>query len=81
METLVTAPLFLPCTGDGLRLGLGGAPLGNLFAAVTDAKARATVEAAWASGYRSFDTANTIALRVKVKEERLNIRAWTEKPW
>jgi hypothetical protein len=29
-------PAFLPCT-DGARLGLGGAPLGNLFEA-KDAK-------------------------------------------
>ncbi len=51
--------LFSPCD-DGsrrLRLGLGGAPLGNLFAPVSDADARATIEAAWAGGCRSFDTA------------------------
>jgi D-threo-aldose 1-dehydrogenase len=40
-----------------LRLGLGGAPLGNLFQAVSEAEARALVDAAWASGCRSFDTA------------------------
>lgn len=51
------AGLFLPCTPDGLRLGLGGAPLGNLFAPVTPAQAQATVAAAWAGGCRSFDTA------------------------
>ena len=51
------AALFPPCAGTGLRLGLGGAPLGNLFEAVADADARAVVEAAWASGCRSFDTA------------------------
>jgi D-threo-aldose 1-dehydrogenase len=49
--------LFAPCDGSGLALGLGGAPLGNLFAPVTDAQARALVDAAWASGCRSFDTA------------------------
>ncbi|MGH8846448.1 MAG: aldo/keto reductase, partial [Polaromonas sp.] len=48
---------FPPCAGSGLRLGLGGAPLGNLFAAVSDDDARALVDAAWASGCRSFDTA------------------------
>ena len=53
----MTPPLFPPCIGDGTRLGLGGAPLGNLFAAVDDAQARATVAAAWAGGCRSFDTA------------------------
>ena len=40
-----------------MRLGLGGAPLGNLFAAVSDEDARMLVDAAWASGCRSFDTA------------------------
>ena len=52
-----TSGLFPPCAPDGLRLGLGGAPLGNLFAAVTPAHALATVTAAWAGGCRSFDTA------------------------
>lgn len=39
------------------RLGLGTAPLGNLFSAVTDAEAHATVTAAWDAGVRYFDTA------------------------
>jgi len=52
-----TAGLFPPCVADGLRLGLGGAPLGNLFAPVAPAQALATVDAAWAGGCRSFDTA------------------------
>ena len=39
------------------RLGLGGAPLGNLFSPVSDEEARALVDAAWAGGCRSFDTA------------------------
>jgi D-threo-aldose 1-dehydrogenase len=39
------------------RLGLGGAPLGNLFRAVTEVDARDTVLAAWAAGLRYFDTA------------------------
>ena len=50
------SPLFLPCT-DGARLGLGGAPLGNLFEAVPEAAARALVDAAWEDGCRTFDTA------------------------
>lgn len=50
-------PFFPPCAGSGLRLGLGGAPLGNLFSAVSDNDARQLVDAAWASGCRSFDTA------------------------
>ena len=48
---------FPPCAGNGLRLGLGGAPLGNLFEAVSDGEARQLVAAAWAGGCRSFDTA------------------------
>ncbi len=39
------------------RLGLGCAPLGNLFAPMTDADAGATVAAAWECGIRLFDTA------------------------
>jgi D-threo-aldose 1-dehydrogenase len=48
---------FLPCDKSQLRLGLGGAPLGNLFTAVSDADAQALLDAAWLSGCRSFDTA------------------------
>ena len=48
---------FPACAVNGLRLGLGGAPLGNLFAAVSDLQAQTLVEAAWAGGCRSFDTA------------------------
>ena len=39
------------------RLGLGTAPLGGLFAPVTDAAARGTVERAYELGLRFFDTA------------------------
>lgn len=39
------------------RLGLGCAPLGNLFAPVSEHDAAATVEAAWQAGVRFFDTA------------------------
>lgn len=38
-------------------LGLGCAPLGNLYAPVTDDEATATVQAAWDAGIRLFDTA------------------------
>lgn len=48
---------FPPCHKSRLRLGLGGAPLGNLFTAVSNADAQALVDAAWSSGCRSFDTA------------------------
>jgi D-threo-aldose 1-dehydrogenase len=57
MTTVDMAPVFSACEGSGLRLGLGGAPLGNLFSAVTDTDARALVDAAWADGCRTFDTA------------------------
>ncbi|MFG1704517.1 aldo/keto reductase [Nonomuraea sp. M3C6] len=39
------------------RHGFGGAPIGNLYQGVTDEQARATVDAAWESGVRLFDTA------------------------
>ncbi|MFJ1709769.1 aldo/keto reductase [Kitasatospora sp. NPDC088346] len=39
------------------ELSLGAAPLGNLFTQVSDEQARATVDAAWESGVRYFDTA------------------------
>ena len=39
------------------RLGFGTAPLGNMFRAIPDDEALATVEAAWDHGIRYFDTA------------------------
>src|SRR6185369_7935478 len=42
---------------DVTVLGFGGAPLGNLFAVVPEDEARATLDAAWMSGRRLFDTA------------------------
>ncbi|HEX6351319.1 MAG TPA: aldo/keto reductase [Candidatus Dormibacteraeota bacterium] len=39
------------------RVGLGTAPLGNLFSAVPESEARALVERAWTAGIRLFDTA------------------------
>jgi D-threo-aldose 1-dehydrogenase len=39
------------------RLGFGGAGIGNLNRAVPDSQAMGTVEAAWDSGIRYFDTA------------------------
>jgi D-threo-aldose 1-dehydrogenase len=38
-------------------LGFGAAPLGNLFARVTDEQAEQTLSAAWEAGVRYFDTA------------------------
>jgi D-threo-aldose 1-dehydrogenase len=58
LRSAPSAPsVFPPCNGSGLRLGLGGAPLGNLFEPVAEADARALIDAAWADGCRSFDTA------------------------
>jgi D-threo-aldose 1-dehydrogenase len=39
------------------ELSLGGAAIGNLFTEVTEEDARAAVDAAWAGGIRTFDTA------------------------
>ena len=38
-------------------LGMGGAPLGNLFARIAEPDAAATTQAAWDAGIRHFDTA------------------------
>jgi D-threo-aldose 1-dehydrogenase len=38
-------------------LGFGGAPLGNLYTPITDARAVSTLEAAWDAGIRVYDTA------------------------
>jgi D-threo-aldose 1-dehydrogenase len=38
-------------------LGFGGAPIGNLFAAIDDQTAQSTVDTAWDGGVRYFDTA------------------------
>lgn len=48
---------FPPCQGSAQRLGLGGAPLGNLFSSISDDAAQAVLDAAWQGGCRSFDTA------------------------
>ena len=42
---------------NGLRLGLGGAPLGNLFNAISEPEAQAVLQAALNDGCQSFDTA------------------------
>ena len=39
------------------QLGLGGAPLGNLYRAISDGEAAATLDRAWDGGIRHFDTA------------------------
>ena len=53
---MTTTPIFPPIR-DGLPLGLGGAPLGNMFAPVPEAQVSALFAAALADGCRSFDTA------------------------
>ena len=56
-------------TLDLTILGFGGAPLGNLYQAISDAEARATLEAAWDAGIRVFDTAPQYGLGLS--EERI----------
>src|ERR671916_1474488 len=52
------------------ELGTGTAPLGNLYRAVEDAGAQATLQAAWDEGCRYFDTAPLYGLGLS--ETRLN---------
>lgn len=52
------------------ELGLGTAPLGNLYRAISDAAADAVFEAAWDAGVRYFDTAPLYGLGLA--ETRLN---------
>jgi len=59
------------------RLGLGCAPLGNLFHAVDEAQATATIDAAWEAGLRWFDTAPLYGFGLS--EERLG-RALRARP-
>ena len=51
-------------------LGFGAAPLGNLFTALSEDQAQATLAAAWESGIRYFDTAPLYGLGLS--ETRLN---------
>ncbi len=52
------------------ELGFGSAPLGNLYKAISDEEARATLDAAWDGGVRYFDTAPFYGLGLS--ETRLN---------
>jgi D-threo-aldose 1-dehydrogenase len=52
------------------ELGFGSAPIGNLYRAVSEADAQATLAAAWDSGVRYFDTAPLYG--VGLSETRLN---------
>ena len=55
---------------DFTALGMGTAPLGNLYRAVDDAEAQAALQAAWDAGARYFDTAPLYGLGLA--ETRLN---------
>ncbi len=55
---------------DFTELGFGTAPIGNLFRAISEEDAQATLEAAWASGVRYYDTAPLYGLGLS--ETRLN---------
>lgn len=52
------------------ELGFGTSPLGNLFREISEADARETLEAAWNSGIRYFDTAPSYGMGLA--ETRLN---------
>jgi D-threo-aldose 1-dehydrogenase len=49
--------MIFPSTRKHLKLGLGGAPLGNLFSAITEDAAQAVLQKALNDGCRTFDTA------------------------
>lgn len=55
---------------DFTELGFGTAPLGNLYRAVSDDDAHATLEKAWETGVRYYDTAPLYGLGLA--ETRLN---------
>lgn len=52
------------------ELGMGTAPLGNLYRAITDEEAHAVLERAWEAGVRYYDTAPLYGLGLS--ETRLN---------
>ena len=49
--------MIFPASTHSLPLGLGCAPLGNLFTAISDDAAQTVIAAALADGCHSFDTA------------------------
>ena len=53
------------------ELGMGTAPLGNLYRPVSEKDAQSTLEAAWKAGIRYFDTAPFYGLGLS--ENRLNL--------
>ncbi len=52
------------------EMGMGTAPLGNLYRALTEKAAQSTLEAAWKAGIRYYDTAPFYGLGIA--ENRLN---------
>ena len=52
------------------KLGMGMAPLGNLYRAISDEEAHAVLTRAWDAGVRYFDTAPLYGLGLS--ETRLN---------
>jgi D-threo-aldose 1-dehydrogenase len=62
---------------DLTLLGFGGAPLGNLYVAISEEQAKATLDAAWDAGIRIFDTAPQYGFGLS--EERFS-RALSSRP-
>lgn len=65
--------VFMAPSGQSItftELGFGAAPLGNLYRPVSEEDAQKTLDAAWASGIRYFDTAPLYGLGLS--ETRLN---------
>jgi D-threo-aldose 1-dehydrogenase len=62
-------------------MGFGGAPLGNMYAPITDAEASATLDCAWREGLRVFDTAPQYG--VGLSEERFGraLAAWPRRDY
>jgi D-threo-aldose 1-dehydrogenase len=58
------------------ELGLGGAPLGNLFRRVADADAAAAVDAAFRAGVRYFDTAPLYGHGLSERRMGAALRGW-----
>jgi D-threo-aldose 1-dehydrogenase len=48
---------IFPATRSGLNLGLGGAPVGNMYSAISDDDALALLQAVHSDGCATFDTA------------------------
>jgi len=47
-------------------LVFGGAPIGGLYAPVSDEAAAATLQAAWDAGIRAFDTAPSVSASLTI---------------